>query len=218
MRCTRPASAAARGWEREGDATLGRLLGLDVALEGMSALELARSRLAEALGRRTVGLHLWHCWCSRLLFLIPVQVVAGATLCRLEPANNGLTPACRKTGRTQAQAVTGARPAGQYSRAPEPAAAPDHVDFLPPGTGAPGGSAARARSSYPRSPPPDRHAAGRRPAHLRLGAIIITISRPSCRGRCSTTISSPGRPRSAGCVQAPAPGAASRGHGNGSSP
>jgi hypothetical protein len=42
--------------------TLGRLLGEDVALECVAALELAGSGLPEALGCGPIGLHLGHGW------------------------------------------------------------------------------------------------------------------------------------------------------------
>src|SRR5690606_20446712 len=57
--------------------TLGGLLGQDVALEGVAALELAGSGLPEALGRRPVGLHLGHCngpWLTTL----PGRAVAAS--------------------------------------------------------------------------------------------------------------------------------------------
>src|SRR5690606_376359 len=158
--------------------TLRRLLGQDVAAVGMARLVLAGSGLPEALGRAPMRLDLGHCC---VLVGTSSTGPGGGLRHGFRPALAGLMAADPKGA--------AAGPTGPRTRGGGPSRALCTAR----------GRAGKSREGRPERPRP-RAAQGGGIAsgadgawrhHFFLGAIIMTICRPSMRGRDSITMSSP---------------------------
>src|SRR5690606_26460018 len=186
---------------------LGRLLGEDVAAVGVARLVLAGSGLPEALGRAPMRLDLGHCDVLGVVSstgpggadrrhafhpawpvckpLVPKEPGAGPKASRPVPGRTGpaIMPAagfgrnrCAFADSPRLRGGPGPERGAGRGGAPEKRSAPGGaLSILP--TPARGGGEGRY--------------AGRARGYFFLGAIIITICRPSRRGRDSITMSSP---------------------------
>src|SRR5690606_4198434 len=179
---------------------LGRLLGEDVALVGVAALVLAGSGLPEALGRRPIGLDLGH-WC---VLAKSMTGLGGGSCHAFRPARAGGRPLIRKESAAGPEGATESRlnRAGYYALPAKPA-----QTSLLPACGEKVPREGRMRGVFFRGPDKKRAphpcplpASGERGTRDRraargdyffFGAIIMTIWRPSRRGRDSITMSSP---------------------------